>query len=67
MGERESRAGEGRDYVMASESVVLQQLGYNKLPMKDIKPGEAVIIQKGREPRIEVVRPKKGYCPDIFE
>lgn len=52
---------------MASESVVLQQLGVRKSNMQDILPGQAVIIQKGREPVFEYVQPQKGYCPDIFE
>ena len=67
LGSRLSASGEGRDYMMASESVALQQLGFRKSNMKDILPGQAVIIQKGRPPVIESVRPQKRYCPDIFE
>lgn len=65
LGERQSLTGEGMDYMMASESVALEQNGYGKVI--DIKPGQAVIIEKGKKPVFMQVAKQMNYAPDIFE
>jgi amidophosphoribosyltransferase len=65
LGSRPSDSGTGTDYMMASESVALVQCGYRQF--QDILPGQAVIIEKGKEPVFKQVHPQLGYSPDIFE
>jgi amidophosphoribosyltransferase len=66
IGERQSTEIEGgMDYMMASESVALSQNGFSNI--KDILPGQAVIIEKGKAPVYQQVSPQLGYAPDIFE
>lgn len=65
LGSRPSDDGQGYDYMMASESVALKQLGFKEF--HDVLPGQAVIIQKGMPPKTYQVRDQKRYCPDAFE
>ncbi|MCJ1310310.1 amidophosphoribosyltransferase [Agyrium rufum] len=65
LGSRPSDNGPGMDYMMASESVALDQRGYTNLV--DILPGQAVIIPKGGKPVWEQVHAQLNYAPDIFE
>ncbi|KAL8829141.1 MAG: hypothetical protein Q9170_006301 [Blastenia crenularia] len=65
MGSRPSDSGEGTDYMMASESVALKQLGFQNFV--DILPGQAVIIEREKAPAIYQIQGQKRYAPDIFE
>lgn len=56
---------DGKDYMLASESVALSQNGYCNI--RDILPGQAVIIEKGKAPQFQQVSKQMDYAPDIFE
>ncbi|XXH05893.1 hypothetical protein Hte_012334 [Hypoxylon texense] len=66
LGEKDSDTLPGaKDYMLASESIALRQLGFRNI--RDILPGQAVFIQKGRPPVFHQVQARKAYSPDIFE
>ena len=66
LGSRPSATLEGKfDYMLASESVALRQLGFKDF--QDIEPGQAVVIQKGRAPVFSQVDTNLGLSPDMFE
>ena len=66
LGEKDSETLPGaKDYMLASESIALRQLGFRNI--RDILPGQAVFIQKGRTPVFHQVQKPKAYSPDIFE
>ncbi|KAG5437722.1 hypothetical protein PCANB_000435 [Pneumocystis canis] len=68
-GERKNE--HGKDYLFASESVALDQLGFTNY--YDVKPGQAIFIEKSKSneppklPIIKQVHKQLGYTPDIFE
>ncbi|KAJ3130162.1 amidophosphoribosyltransferase [Nowakowskiella sp. JEL0407] len=58
------KSGNGVDYMISSESVVLDALGYSNFV--DINPGEAIIITKGGITNRQCVPPQE-FTPCIFE
>ena len=63
MGKREH--GLSQDLIFASESVALDVLGFDVI--SDLKPGEAVFINKKGESFSEICAEKTEYRPCIFE
>jgi amidophosphoribosyltransferase len=69
LGSRKLKGEETSDYMLASESVALQYFGCASKDIVDIQPGQAVILEKGKEPRFYQVVPESECCStlDIFE
>ncbi|HET9047420.1 MAG TPA: amidophosphoribosyltransferase [Chiayiivirga sp.] len=63
LGRRES--GEGVEYAVASESVALDLLGFTRL--RDIQPGEAVVVTASGELHARQCSAKVAHAPCIFE
>ena len=56
---------EGMQYMVASESVALDVLGYELV--RDVKPGEAILIDKDRQFFSQICVDNPVYTPCIFE
>ncbi len=63
LGKRETP--EGDEYAVASESVALDLLGFKLL--RDVKPGEAVVVTDDGQLHAEVVAEPGRFAPCIFE
>ena len=63
MGERDS--SEGKEFMIASESVALDSLGFRNI--NDLKPGEAVFVQNDGTVHRQEYEGKTSYSPCIFE
>ncbi|KAK1224728.1 amidophosphoribosyltransferase [Marasmius sp. AFHP31] len=59
------KAGEGKDYMFASESVVADAAGFRD--WEDVKAGEAVIVTRNGISRRQVARNPVKFSPDIYE
>ncbi|KAJ3086525.1 amidophosphoribosyltransferase [Quaeritorhiza haematococci] len=60
----ERRTEKGIDYMIASESVALDALGYTNIT--DVKPGEAIIFTKDTVTKRQATPPRQ-FTPCIFE
>ena len=63
LGKREH--GEGTEYIIASESAALDILGFVR--MRDVQPGEAIVITARGELFSEIVADAPQHAPCIFE
>ncbi|MBS1214036.1 MAG: amidophosphoribosyltransferase, partial [Proteobacteria bacterium] len=55
----------GVDYMIASESVALDVLGFKLV--RDLQPGEAIVIEKNGRPHLRQCAEKAVHSPCIFE
>ena len=63
LGQRESR--EGREYILASESVVLDILGFDLVA--DLQPGESVLVTLDGELHRHISADARPHTPCLFE
>ena len=63
LGQREHN--EGTEYIIASESAALDILGFTRL--RDVQPGEALVITARGELFSEIVAEQQQHAPCIFE
>lgn len=61
----ERRTSQGKEYMIASESVALDVLGFDIV--RDVKPGEAVFISEAGELKTKQCVEATDYTPCIFE
>ncbi len=64
VGERENAQGK-KDYIVASESVALDGLGFKVV--RDVAPGEAVVLTQDGQLLFEQCHDNPQYAPCIFE
>ena len=62
---RRSRASSGYDYMLASESVAVEASGFEL--MRDVEPGEAVVVTAKGELFSQQCAPAHGIAPCLFE
>ena len=63
LGSRQS--GARREYMLASESVALDALGFRR--ERDVRPGEAVFVDTAGQLSSRQCVPQKAYSPCVFE
>ncbi len=61
----ERKTGQGSDFMIASESVALDVLGFDLI--RDIAPGEAIFIEESGRFHSQQCAEKTDHCPCIFE
>ena len=61
----ERKTGQGSEYMIASESVALDVLGFKLI--RDIEPGEAVYIEESGKLHTSQCSETAEHCPCIFE
>ena len=61
----ERKSGQGSEFMIASESVALDVLGFDII--RDIAPGEAVFIEESGKLHTQQCAESTDHCPCIFE